>query len=709
MSHILSCAVLATSRDMLYQLGLLDVLKESALMSSNRFNKHLSSSLLCKLCYNILYTKKESIITRLNESLELYCSSNIDNIDIANYLTSLTSGELFQTDCSETRDNECNLDKSRILNGQYGRMLISNHGIGRGDVLLREQPFASVLKSQCNCHQDVILVEYVHIAWAIALLMHINSYYDNHSDDVYDSPSHSKCWQQFKSSPLTSSSKSLVQDFLLKFQSCLGNNVMSQWTGNDNNDTNHDNQSDETWSFETQCLMIVCSCLCSILTEESYSRHDSDLSPSNKSLKFDAEIMFQILSRIPTNIHAVFSIISSDITTEKLKSMNEDNNLNNGKLKTIQQKRIGFALFMSASSVNHSCLPNASVRYNFSVIPKIFSKCDNSASDDITRLYELSNQSNVIVHSDINLIQSLMSMLSTVVIEVVPTRSIMTNEEICISYGPMQGIHSYNSRQECLYTQFRFNCRCDACCQDLTDMSKQLLQSDVHVMKNIDTINKSSIFGEVSTLCVELQEFHEIIELIQFNSQELLMRYDGHKQGNNIHATVNDEIMSYCKDHLKKMNDKFLTFQARYFIESLDLEENISSTPNTNKCNTSTVDKIYPKFTPEYRLFLEYLELYIILLDIQAQLHSVIGKYLDASSFVKQVIKCMLFSGRYDRFDVIIGREKVKLAQLYFSAGEQSEAYRTINSAIKIIEPFVSVEDPDLIDAKCMLNFLKRK
>jgi hypothetical protein len=61
--------------------------------------------------------------------------------------------------------------------------------------------------------------------------------------------------------------------------------------------------------------------------------------------------MMQLISRLPHNTHAISRVLRTD---------SPNTNSSSGE---VQQVRLGYAVFLSASSINHSCQPNASIRY----------------------------------------------------------------------------------------------------------------------------------------------------------------------------------------------------------------------------------------------------------------------------------------------------------------------------------------------------------
>jgi hypothetical protein len=75
---------------------------------------------------------------------------------------------------------------------------------------------------------------------------------------------------------------------------------------------------------------------------------------------------------------------------------------------------------------------------------------------------------------------------------------------------------------------------------------------------------------------------------------------------------------------------------------------------------------------------------------------------------VTRAIELLVFSGRFVGNDITIGRERVKLAQLFLSAGNLLDCETTIKCARNDLEPFLSGEtnDPDWIEVCNISKFL---
>lgn len=116
--------------------------------------------------------------------------------------------------------------------------------------------------------------------------------------------------------------------------------------------------------------------------------------------------------RLPTNTHAVSSL-AEDAATH-----------------TLQASVVGYAVFLQASAVNHSCAANATIRYH----------CDATAAGGDAR-----------------------SLLDALRVDVVTTAAVARDAEVSVCYGPLYPRHSYAQRQRALRQQYLFVCRCAAC------------------------------------------------------------------------------------------------------------------------------------------------------------------------------------------------------------------------------------------------------
>lgn len=136
-----------------------------------------------------------------------------------------------------------------------------------------------------------------------------------------------------------------------------------------------------------------------------------------------AEKLFLVLIRIPTNTHAVSQLSTVTPRYEEACVRN---------VSTISQRRVGYAIFVGASAVNHSCDPNTAFRY-------CFSEAQGTSPLQLLRgglrieLRYISNE------------------------------PLQAGQELCVSYGPLKGRMTLTQRRNVLSSQYLFLCRCLSC------------------------------------------------------------------------------------------------------------------------------------------------------------------------------------------------------------------------------------------------------
>ena len=630
LNHGISCSILAVSREILSN-GFLNLVQEGAKHAKSTKNQNISSIELCKLCHTLLSKKKETIIDTLQNKMKDYCGARVLSFDICDYLLTQVTGFMFTQDGSQ----QCHQSSSEVHNNN-GRSYHINIGVGRNRQLLQENCFASVLKSTCDCHESIILVEYVTLAWSIAMISQMQ---DRIGQDL--SLVEVSILKKLSNIPLNSNQLISLQIFQDNFQHGLCDDILYESTA----------QSSSTiWTLQNQVLMCVISSVCSFYSTHYYSKNI----PTN-NFNIDSITIFNVLCRIPMNIHAIYAVISSENTINTNESI-------------IEQKRLGFGLFITASSVNHSCNPNCAVRYQFNLINN--------------------HNSNNINNSDNNI--SLLNQLNQITIQLIATQSIANNSEITISYGPLQGCHSYHSRQEFLQTQFLFQCNCGCCMNEFKQMS--LNHSNNSNEKQIITdeteLNQSNQSNEEKTiyLCKEIERLQKEIIII-INSKDTKLFINTNNNNNN----------SFIK--LQLFNNNIL----KPFHNSLKIIQNIYYNPINHKksiiwYNFGTIDS---------KIYLEFIEIFLILLDLKARILIQLNEYNKAIDLIEQSIELMINSGKYSINDIIISRENVKLSQLYYNSGNIQKAMIISQKAINNMTAFVSENDPDWIEAQCIVRFAK--
>ena len=138
-----------------------------------------------------------------------------------------------------------------------------------------------------------------------------------------------------------------------------------------------------------------------------------------------AEKLFLVLVRIPTNTHAVSQLSRESPYCEEACV---------GRVSTVSQRRMGYAIFVGASAVNHSCDPNAAFRYCFKQV----------------EAHETSP------------LQLLREGLR-IELRCISKEPLLAGQELCVSYGPLKGRMTLAQRRNALSSQYLFLCRCASC------------------------------------------------------------------------------------------------------------------------------------------------------------------------------------------------------------------------------------------------------
>lgn len=530
-----------------------------------------------------------------------------------------------------------------------------------GKILLQESPMAVVLLSPCQCQSGPLLVEHITLAWTMALQCFYSKQYLNlnQNDKQYlASLSEPSFMQLYR-----------LQNIIDVFQSGLGDNVLAEISFDENART--------CWSFETQVTMAVVSVLCCMFTKS--------ILPSGSQLQMSPNLIFQLLSRLPQNIHAVYSVVATSTGQDDPSPI-------------IEQQRIGFALYEIASSINHSCSPNCTLRYHFTI--------DDSTND--------SSNTNIATI----LKQQPLKVLNNAQIEIIPITSIAANEEMTISYGPTSGKHPYIARKECLESQYLFTCRCAACQLDMTTYSENLkalkLDSNSNTTAELDTQSASLHVSETIHLCKELERLRDLVERLNTDVSHCLNTVAMSRFENQKNATIQEPrresnefliLQGFENKYILPVKEDFMKLRARHFVGIDKTFANAYASIGIEKVDTKYK---FMRGTPDHQLYVEFCGMFAMVLDIHARLLAKREQFAEAAQCVEEAVRLMIDSNMYDEGDVVIGREKVKWAQLLFSQGDFLACRRVLNEAIISLRPFVNSSDPDWMDATSMLQFLSK-
>lgn len=354
-----------------------------------------------------------------------------------------------------------------------------------------------------------------------------------------------------------------------------------------------------------------------------------------------APAVFSLLARLLANTHAVSQVIPDE----------EDSA---AAVVSLQQKRLAFAVFATASSINHSCRPNATLRFSL-LSPSHPTK--------------------------------------EAVLELVALESVPRGQELCISYGPVRGSHSLLERRASLSSQYLFLCRCEACLED--EGKEQLSQS-------IRSSASNAANGHVNNAAdMALQQL--LSELAQLNrafsaalsspSALLVLELSGLQP-------LSLSLLQLTHRHIPRPKQP-------YSQPSLPEREADTELFQTGRLLLLAADR-------SCAVRVSLIGVCCSLLDLTAQLCARTDRVARAARLVSLAIKLQESSGLHPPGDVALGRERVKLAQLWLHCGQLASAESCARKAYGDLEPFLLrsslhskniVDDPDWVELNCMLKF----
>eukprot|EP01034_Spumella_vulgaris_P024494 gene24494-30845_t len=368
--------------------------------------------------------------------------------------------------------------------------------------------------------------------------------------------------------------------------------------------------------------------------------------------------LLQILARLPPNLHAVSQIVSSPSD----ESSKDDSTLS---ATTVQQVRVGYALFLGASAVNHSCRPNSAIRF----------QVDRRAHDTE---YTIGCDDGLTSDQEQTPSAALRRLMSTFV-EVSTTDSLARGDEVTASYGPMQGKHDVDARRQCLRDQYLFDCYCHACSEDLAALESTRVSTVNSLDSTRPTGSSSDSVADSIHLCRRLEAMSSSMTRINAEFSVVSQIFQRSRD--------NASLMAFERQRLIPLRDGLQELFQQYFPQS---HKHLSTSAAVRD------------------LYLELCGVQCNYLDLHAHIHALRCEFSSAATMVQQAIQLMVSSGQYRDDDVVIGRERVKLAQLQLSGGDAVGGRVTVDRAVRDLEPFVARDDPDWMEANSMLSFLTR-
>jgi hypothetical protein len=466
------------------------------------------------------------------------------------------------------------------------------------------------------------------------------------------------------------------------------------------------------WPFSDQCFLACISVICCMYSESEYVKNSSrevkcgcrernteNLFSKESRMYHRSFELFQICARLPQNTHAISRVKMVEHV---------------GHASEIIQERAGFGLFLTGSAVNHSCVPNCSVRFHFSkAIKKDIYDFNNR--DEINK-NKNKNKNNIEIKN-----KNMMKILENVRLEVVSTRIIPGETECCISYGPLKGKHNTQTRRKLLEKQYLFTCNCPACSDGICE-GNNLQEKNCKIIAsqgNKDNLNRlgngpgprstseenkflQQNERDIDDFSAQKQQDDVMSDLIQLNSSlpkfrnklneikskmcEFSVNLSSDSEKNkNILNNFDAENILLLRNSLKELNDNFFT------------ERKWNNMRTAGKCGTSIDNRVFSNnenrksemdgSASRKRLkifegmYAEYCSVFCETYDISAHIASLRGQYREACLFVQDSISGMTDSrslASYAEDDVAVARERVKLAQCMLRAGDRTEWYVTL-------------------------------
>jgi hypothetical protein len=628
MKHILPCAILATSSQLLDN-GFFDLIKDliikHSIDPSNK--KKFNSKSLSQLCLSVITSLWSDIIkslyTIINKN-ENNSNENLTEKELENQLNSLLTlvsgpavGNFENASVSSTK-----FHNSSVINQcTYGRCLNVKDGSSknRGDLLLTDSPYVFTISTLCECSEGSILSEHICISWAICLSKNENS-----------SPNINIL--------LTTLQNTLSNDLTITLDdnTDISNNNNAKQKENIDMNLNHDGE----WSLYTQCLMAVISSISTL-----YFGNDSTEYEKNENVW----LFMQILSKLPTNTHAV------NVVVPTLTKLNSNRSFED----TLEQKRIGYSLFLAASAINHSCRPNATIRFAFD------STLSSALLSSFSNKYSNDSNNNLYLQA-----------LKTVKLDIVATLQINSNNQILVSYGPMAGQNNLINRQKILKKQYLFNCLCSACKDEQGGLEDTSLQE---TLKAVEKEKNKQLIISINNIRLKILNL----------SNTMTELFSGSNRNNN------SLMDSFLFQYLKPIKNDLILLHKQHF--------NV----NSNNDNIDYDNIIFKKGSKQNQLFIDICGNLCCIIDMEARILAHQNKYIEAALLISNSIEIMIKSNSHLENDIIIARERVKLSQLYFSSGSHAKAFILSTKAIKDLCPFVSNDDPDLIEANNINQYIR--
>eukprot|EP01040_Poterioochromonas_malhamensis_P006687 gene6687-7205_t len=471
-----------------------------------------------------------------------------------------------------------------------GRKLLCRHGLSKGVVLLREKPYITTHSSKCGCRQDNLLAEHIDMAMKVFERRDVNRIKFNYFMSHFYSGISPPGLHDIEHDSLDS-----VSIFTTEVDDSL------------------------VWSFGKVCLLgMIATLYCLETSGENISAELLRNKEWISGLHEKSFTLFTILSRIPFNTHAITRVISSECEdiTRKVS-------------RTVVPIHVGYALFLHASSINHSCEPNAIVRYQ--------SK------------------------SELNTIGECMD---DVVIEIITTSSVSRGDEISISYGPVAARHSLYLRRQLLREQYLFDCNCVACAREASAISSER-ESQRSQSRATSVVEKQK---EMCHGLILLQQ--QLVEANIVLTEILSVKSDAHllislsRFEKSLLRPIQETWHSLQRTHFEEFWLQFTAFEHQ---SREDLQQRVGVFSRTKKPSHksfifSSLEAI-PKQTID-ALSQEFGGVTCLMFDILSHLKAEQHLTAEAIDHLLKSLNLMIFTGTFGPDSIELNREIFKLATL---------------------------------------------
>lgn len=603
--HLDSCIYLALARESLSH-GLQSLLKDAVDGCSSKvtyfsFIKFIIIAVVSQ--YEII----SSIQKRFSDWSIESRSSNLSKVN-----------DNFDSPCTGTDKDYVHIERDAVI----GRKLLCLHGLSEGVVLLREKPYITTHSFTCGCRQDNLLAEHIDMAMKVFEHRDVNRIKFNYFMSHFYSGSSPPGLHDIEHDSLDSASIFTTED-----------------------------DDSLVWSFGKVCLLgMIATLYCLETSGDDISAELLRNKEWISGIHEKSFTLFSIVSRIPFNTHAITRVISS-----------EREEITRNVSRTVVPVRVGYALFLHASCINHSCEPNAIVRYQ--------SKSELKTTGDS---------------------------LDDVVIEIITTSSVSRGDEISISYGPVAARHSLHLRRQLLREQYLFDCNCVACAREASAISRER-ESQRSQSRATSVVEKQK---EICHGLILLQQ--QLVEANIVLTEIMSVKSDAH---------LLISLSRFEKSLLRPIQETWHSLQRTYFEEFWlqftafehqsreDLQQRVGVFSRTKKPSHKSFifssSEAIPKQTID-ALSQEFGGVSCLMFDILSHLKAEQHLTAEAIDHLLKSLNLMIFTGSFGPDSIELNREIFKLATLYFHQGDFPACLYHTLTAEKTLVKYLCKDDYDV-------------